>query len=184
MSTTPGSLAPQTAKLVAALLLGALGGGAVVVCGPGLLARERPAASAQPGNLAPVAAGTPLQAAVVEPKLTDRERQVLARLASLPDLPVVQTPAFDVKLNEAPANGPKAASVAARPSVGESVFARIQVVSVEKGRVFYRSVDDQVHTARPGERLLGVNGRVLAVDEQGAELQIDGQRMRVAANNL
>jgi len=118
-------------------------------------------------------------------ELTARERAVIARLASLPDLPIVQAPAFDVKVVEAATRTAAVAKTAASAAaVGHSVMAHIQVVSVEKGRVFYRSVDEQMHTARVGERLLGVNGRVVGIDERGADLQIDGQHLRVVANNL
>lgn len=186
------------ARIAGALLVGlVMGGGVVVVVGP-----QQP----QVNYREAARAVTPLSKAEAMPvvlekidpqssasqQFTDREREVLARLASLPDLPVVQTPAFDVKIQGAPtaktaAHKPVAAiqkTPAPTPTTGESVIARIQVVSVENGRVFYRSVDDQMHTARVGERLLGVNGRVIAIDAQGAELQIEGQRMRVAANNM
>jgi hypothetical protein len=203
---------PLGAKIAAAMLLSAVGGGAVVATffAPNSPAEYRQAASALspvataeampviPKQVEPVRAPHQEDESATQIQLTDRERQVLARLASLPDLPVVRAPAFDVKVQNAPsapatagkiasATAPGAAKTAETPPpapAGESVIARIQVVSVEKGRVFYRSVDDVMHTARAGERLLGVNGRVIAVDEHGAELQIDGQRMRVAANNM
>lgn len=188
------------AKLLAASLVGAIAGGAVMVAiltpEPQVIYREAasavtPIATAE--AMPVIETALSVEGTSAEVKLTDRERQVLARLASLPDLPLVQAPAFDVKVQKAPADTkPSTAKVAAAkkpaaepaPPAGESVIARIQVVSVEKGRVFYRSVDDQMHTARVGERLLGVNGRVIAIDEHGAELQIEGQRMRVAANNM
>jgi hypothetical protein len=193
------------------MLFSALGGGAVMAMfsSPNSLVNYRQEASAV-GPIAiaeampalakvePVAAAHQEDSSTTEIQLTERERQVLARLASLPDLPVVQAPAFDVKIQNSPSEpnalakqGAKVANATAPTAVtpppapaGESVIARIQVVSVEDGRVFYRSVDDVMHTARAGERLLGVNGRVIAVDKHGAELQIDGQRMRVAANNM
>jgi hypothetical protein len=194
-------------KLMGAIALGALVGGAVVATLMSGGGKQRSLAAA--AIVAPIsrAEAMPVQVVDAPPEvsitpdaqhteipLTERERKVLARLASLPDLPVVKSPAFDVKVQNAPvaknaaASGPAAtpkASPAAPPQpAGEFVIARIQVVSVENGRVFYRSVDDQMHTAAVGERLLGVNGRVIAIDEHGAELQIDGQRMRVAANNM
>lgn len=188
------------AKLLAASLVGAIAGGAVMVAiltpEPQVIYREA-ASAVTPIAIAEampaIETALSVEGKSAEVKLTDRERQVLARLASLPDLPLVQAPAFDVKVQNAPAaTKTSTAKVAAAkkpaaepaPPAGESVIARIQVVSVEKGRVFYRSVDDQMHTARVGERLLGVNGRVIAIDEHGAELQIEGQRMRVAANNM
>lgn len=188
----------QGVKLAAATTLGLLvGGGIMVVNGsqdPQIVYREvvAPIASAQSQA---EAQDTPETADEVAAKLnlTDRERAVLARLASLPDLPVVKVPAFDVKVQSAPPHASRQAAgkpvlnktEAANPQPsGESVIARIQVVSVEKNRVFYRSVDDQMHTAKVGERLLGVNGSVLQIDSEGALLLIDGQRMRVAANNM
>ena len=203
MHPSPSTQSYPRAKLVLALTVGILmGAGGVVAAlsrAPGVGYRETawavaPIAATEAKVDAAAARSAPEPSGLVSVgvQLTDRERQVLARLASLPDLPIVQPPAFDVKVQAAPASKPQAISagsakqVAETPSAlrGESVIARIQVVSVERGRVFYRSVDDQVHIARAGERLLGVNGRVLAIDEHGAELQIDGHRVRVTANNI
>ena len=180
-------LSREKVRLLGALLLGTLAGGTFMA-----MPASAPAAAtacAIPSAAIPVPAPSPPAPRVDpqdEPALTNREREVLARLARLPDLPVIQAPAFDIKGFEVTAHTriAKSAAVAEPPAGGESVIARIQVLSIEKGRVFYRSVDEVLHTAGAGERLLGVNGHVVAVDERGAELQIDGRRMHVAANSL
>ena len=204
MNLPPPPSSLSKTKLAVTLLVGLVAGGAGVfaIQTVGLsLGGEEQAAGHAP-VIAPEPADDPIEAVTVETSsaadpsreiaLSDREREVLKRLASLPDLPLVKTPAFDIQVQTAVpakvANSPSGGAPqtpAAKPQpAGESVIARIQVVSVEKGRVFYRSVDDNIHTARAGDRLLGVNGRVLKIDEHGAELQIDGHRMRVAANNM
>jgi hypothetical protein len=197
-------------KLVATLLIGLIAGGgsvfAVQTLGNGVASAKVDASGALELQKAAAVVGTQpeptdqsreshRQQAEDASGLSDREREVLKRLANLPDLPVVNAPSFDIKAlsvpvntsartAKSPAHHTPAPPAAPEQPAGESVIARIQVVSVEKGRVFYRSVDDNIHTARAGERLLGINGRVLSVDEHGAELQIDGQRMRVAANTM
>jgi len=207
MKVTPLQSASK-AMLAATLLVGAIGGGAATAFMSRPAIYEKAAAAVTPVataeampvmSIAPDAQPAPPANPTQEIQLTERERLVIARLANLPDLPVVKAPAFDVKVQNAepPAETKTAAAAptsAATPEAlkpgapkqpaGESMIARIQVVSVEKGRVFYRSVDDVMHTARAGDRLLGVNGRVVTIDEHGAELLIDGQRMRVATNNL
>lgn len=186
------SIARARLTLVSTLLLGSLVGGALVRYGHALWA---PAATGhvysrpESGLATPVGPEKALaDAPEAPPALTERERAVLKRLASLPDLPIVEVPAFDVKVSapEAPIGSAakEAHDVPATASSGAAVIARIQLVRVGQGRVFYLSVDDQLHTARAGERLLGVNGRVVSVDALGADLQIDGQHVRVRADML
>ena len=186
------SVAKARAALLGSLLLGLVAGGALVAVWGAPLHRAPvpvivPRVSSSDTLPSPRPEAPARQPMTETLQITAREREVLARLARLPDLPVIQAPAFDIK---GPDPAPRAVAAKSEtamqraPVAAQSVIARIQIVSVEKERVFYRSIDDQLHTARAGERLLGVNGRVVAIDEHGAELQIDGQRMRVASDNL
>ena len=141
--------------------------------------------------------------------LTEKERAVLSRLAQLPDLPLHGEPEFNLPRypgasggrHTAPAAGESTTDISgtAPPQVAtaaqqtararkaepaqEATMIDIEVVAVERGRLYYRALDGMTHVAGPGQRLLGVNGHVVRIRGDQVDLQIDGRALTVSATN-
>ena len=177
------TLAIGTAACVASGVMGA------VIAVHLLVARPAPVAVAHPATRAPTA-GPAEKPSAEAPSLGDREKAVLARLAQLPDLPVTREPTFDLPAAQ-PSGKPEPAKSGAvnksppkAASEGKALLVQIEVISIENGRIFYRAVDGITHVAKSGERLLGVNGRVISVRKDEADLQINGEKLTVSATNI
>jgi hypothetical protein len=65
----------------------------------------------------------------------------------------------------------------------EATLVDIEVVAVERGRLYYRAVDGMTHVAAPGQRLLGVDGHVVRIRGDQVDLQINGRALTVSATN-